>query len=321
MYSKSNKNPGQLLAAWLIGSGAFEFTHILHSHRALGCSCPFKHTTPLTLCEPERHLTTAASIASEIQASGTKYDGVIATSHEGNFWGVMVADTLGIPFYIVENSVVYKLVPRHLQVAQRSLLKNCDGIAATKFGIGDAVRYSMDTELPVIIIRERSSQSLENRIGGSYSKMHRVYFIDEHPIDGGVNAFEYVTALSHVGLEHTFSTGKSVFERTDLNGQNLLVMEGFVTKGAKTVTTAETIRSLGGAVTDAYCMFNFGLAESRTAFKHAGITMHSLTGFDDLVGAAVAQRKILDERGEILKLWKDDPTHWHKQHIVAPYLQ
>lgn len=90
-------------------------------------------------------------------------------------------------------------------------------------------------------------------------------------------------------------------------GQRVLLVEDLVTDGQSKLAFQQGILSAGGIVKECLCVFEYyseraGLAEARTRLKEHGITLYSLTNWDELLELMRAQGRITGEEQE--QVWQ-----------------
>lgn len=110
---------------------------------------------------------------------------------------------------------------------------------------------------------------------------------------------------------------KKRVEGGDVAGKRVLLVEDLVSMGISSIAGVEALRAEGAVVTDCLVIISYGFAEAREAFAKAGVTLHALTTFEEVLEVAVA-RKVMDESaaGEV-RDWLGDPHGWAKRRGVA----
>jgi orotate phosphoribosyltransferase len=96
-------------------------------------------------------------------------------------------------------------------------------------------------------------------------------------------------------------------------GSRTLVVEDLVSTGQSVLGTVETIRQAGAEPVGIVGIFTYQMESSVTAFKAAGIALHTLTNFRTLVDMAVKLGRLTAESQEKVLDWATDPAGWGKQ--------
>ncbi len=142
-------------------------------------------------------------------------------------------------------------------------------------------------------------------------------------------AYDVIGGIEAAGIPHSAALGyatarPSIFIRKqakehgkrnrieggDVRGKRVLLVEDLVTTGGSSLSGVEALREAGAAVTDCLAIISYGFPEARRAFAAAGVTLHTLTGFDAVLEGALAQG-LLDEAGaEAVRDWLHDPHGW-----------
>ncbi len=98
---------------------------------------------------------------------------------------------------------------------------------------------------------------------------------------------------------------------------NVLVVEDLVTTGGGALDTVEALRAAGATVTDCLAICTYGFARASAAFADAGVRLHVLTGFDDLVQAAQRLGHLSDTQRAVALDWQHDPDGWALRHGLS----
>ena len=98
-------------------------------------------------------------------------------------------------------------------------------------------------------------------------------------------------------------------------GARVLLVEDLTTDGASKVAFAEALRDGGAVVTDVFSVFFYGIyKESPKIFSGAGLTLHALATWKDVLAAA-RERKLFPEAtfAEVEK-FLNAPAEWSRDH-------
>lgn len=103
---------------------------------------------------------------------------------------------------------------------------------------------------------------------------------------------------------------KKRIEGGDVAGKRVVLVEDLVTTGSSSLSAVEALRDEGAVVEDCLCIISYGFPEAVTNFAAAGVKLHALTTFPEVLEIAVKQG-VLDVAGAgVVKEWLDDPHGW-----------
>lgn len=105
---------------------------------------------------------------------------------------------------------------------------------------------------------------------------------------------------------------KKMIEGGKVESKKVVLVEDHITTASSSLHGVDEIKAAGGDLTDCFCITTYGFAESTQAMKDAGITLHSLTTFADILTEAKAMGKITAEVETVVNEWLQDPHNWGK---------
>ncbi|MGM8211813.1 orotate phosphoribosyltransferase [Virgibacillus sp. W0430] len=88
-------------------------------------------------------------------------------------------------------------------------------------------------------------------------------------------------------------------------GQNVLVIEDLISTGGSSIEAAKVLMDEGLHVTGVLAIFTYGLAESTRRFAQETIPFKTITTFELLIDALVADEEITLQDKEELLQWRD----------------
>ncbi|WFA06870.1 orotate phosphoribosyltransferase [Bacillus sp. HSf4] len=96
------------------------------------------------------------------------------------------------------------------------------------------------------------------------------------------------------------------------NGQKVVVIEDLISTGGSVLEAAAALKEAGCEVLGVAAIFTYGLDKAAAAFGEAGIAYYTLTDYDTLTEAALAEGMIKEADAVKLKEWKVNPesTSW-----------
>ena len=92
-----------------------------------------------------------------------------------------------------------------------------------------------------------------------------------------------------------------------------MLVEDLVTTGGSSLSGVEALRAEGGIVTDCLAIISYGFPEATEQFKAAGVTLHALTNFPEVLDVALAQDKLNENQAAIVRDWLSNPRDWDKR--------
>ncbi|KKB73809.1 MULTISPECIES: orotate phosphoribosyltransferase [Bacillus] len=97
-------------------------------------------------------------------------------------------------------------------------------------------------------------------------------------------------------------------------GQKVVVIEDLISTGGSVLEAVSALNDAGCEVLGVAAIFTYGLPKAGIAFDEAGVEYHTLTDYDTLTEAVLAEGYISEADAAKLKEWKADPqsTAWMK---------
>ena len=106
-------------------------------------------------------------------------------------------------------------------------------------------------------------------------------------------------------------------EGGDVTGQRVLLVEDVVTTGGSSLSGVEALRDEGAVGEDCLAILRYDFANATERFAEAGVRLHTLTTFEDLLACA-ADTGVLDADGVgTLHDWLADPQGWAARRGLA----
>ena len=95
-----------------------------------------------------------------------------------------------------------------------------------------------------------------------------------------------------------------------LPGQKTVVVEDLISTGKSSLQVVDVLKGLGVEVVGIVSIFNYRFQHAADAFEKTGITVWSLTDYNNLVEHAMQKGFVGAEHQEILLKWRQDPANW-----------
>lgn len=141
--------------------------------------------------------------------------------------------------------------------------------------------------------------------------------------------FDVIGGIEAAGIPHSaalgFSMGRpSVFVRKEskeygtkkrveggnVAGKRALLVEDLVTTGMSSLSGVEALRGEGATVSDCLAIISYNFHEAHEKFEVAGVRLHALTTFEEVLKIAEA-RSIIDTVGAAsVRDWLSEPRGW-----------
>lgn len=93
-------------------------------------------------------------------------------------------------------------------------------------------------------------------------------------------------------------------------GQKVVVIEDLISTGGSAINAVEALRAEGCEVLGIVCIFTYELEKGRKLLEEAKIEVHSLTGYSNLIEAALQKQLIEEKDVQTLQSWREDPERW-----------
>ncbi len=148
--------------------------------------------------------------------------------------------------------------------------------------------------------------------------------IDEEGI-----GFDVLGGIEAAGIPHSAALGyaigrPSIFVRKqpkehgkrarieggDVEARRVLLVEDLVSTGGSSLSGVNALRDAGATVTDCLAIISYGFAEAAEAFRTAGVKLHTLTSFNDVLASGLHSGDISEATATIVRDWLGDPHGW-----------
>jgi orotate phosphoribosyltransferase len=148
--------------------------------------------------------------------------------------------------------------------------------------------------------------------------------------------FDVVGGIEAAGIPHSAALGfamqrPSVFIRKeakghgakkrveggDVAGKRVMLVEDLVTTGMSSLAAVEALRDEGALVTDCLAIISYGFVEGREAFAKAGVQLHALTSFEEVLEVELKSGALSEADVAIVRDWLRDPQGWAKRRGLA----
>jgi orotate phosphoribosyltransferase len=94
-------------------------------------------------------------------------------------------------------------------------------------------------------------------------------------------------------------------------GQKVVVIEDLISTGKSSLQVVEVLKKEGFEVEGMVSIFNYNFAIADEAFKNAGVSYHSITNYNALIGLAIEKGIVSAAQENTLLNWRQDPANWN----------
>jgi orotate phosphoribosyltransferase len=93
-------------------------------------------------------------------------------------------------------------------------------------------------------------------------------------------------------------------------GQTVVVVEDLISTGNSSLMAVEALKEAGANVKGMIAIFTYGFAVAEENFKNAGVELHTLSNYENLLNLAVAKNYITEKEQATLQEWRTSPSTW-----------
>src|SRR3989338_790420 len=93
-------------------------------------------------------------------------------------------------------------------------------------------------------------------------------------------------------------------------GQKVLIVEDLISTGGSSVAAANAVREADCTVTDILAIVTWELPKSAAIFREAGLNLHTMTDYSNLIGSAASNGSIPSDQLSVVLQFKEDPEGW-----------
>ena len=106
---------------------------------------------------------------------------------------------------------------------------------------------------------------------------------------------------------------ENMIEGAAVAGHRVLVVEDLVSTGGSVLAAAEALSENGATPVAALAVFSYGMEAATTAFRDAGLPLHTLTTLDALLEVARDDGSLSGDELAQLDAWRRDPAAWSRE--------
>ena len=94
--------------------------------------------------------------------------------------------------------------------------------------------------------------------------------------------------------------------------QKVVIMEDLISTGGSSLKAAEALKKAGFKILGMVAIFTYGFEKAQSNFEQAGIELHTLSNYADMLEAAQNKGMVSEKDLLQLKSWRVDPENWGK---------
>ncbi|OFY63324.1 MAG: orotate phosphoribosyltransferase [Bacteroidetes bacterium RIFCSPLOWO2_02_FULL_36_8] len=92
--------------------------------------------------------------------------------------------------------------------------------------------------------------------------------------------------------------------------QNFVVVEDLISTGKSSLSSANALKEQKAKIAGMVCVFTYELNEAKRNFDSAGIELHPLLTYSELLEVALEEDYISKKELELLRKWRENPAEW-----------
>lgn len=96
-------------------------------------------------------------------------------------------------------------------------------------------------------------------------------------------------------------------------GQNVVVVEDLISTGNSSLQAVEALKEAGVSVKGMLAIFTYGFEVARKNFESAGVQLHTLSDYNNLLKLAVEKSYITEDELLALQEWRLNPENYSNQ--------
>ena len=96
-------------------------------------------------------------------------------------------------------------------------------------------------------------------------------------------------------------------------GRSVVVVEDLISTGGSSLKAVKALQDAGAEVAGMVAIFTYGFEVAGTAFREAGVELHTLSHYHALLELALESGYVQQEQVAMLAEWRRDPSNWNGQ--------
>lgn len=156
-------------------------------------------------------------------------------------------------------------------------------------------------------VREQFARQIEEL----YGKPDVIAGVATGAIGIGMLVAEYLNLpFVYVRPEAKGHGRKNQIEGVIQNGQTVVVIEDLISTGNSSLNAVKALQEANVNIKGMLAIFTYGFDTAEENFKAAGIDLHTLSNYEQLIETALKTNYINTSEAETLQAWRKDPSNW-----------
>lgn len=156
-------------------------------------------------------------------------------------------------------------------------------------------------------VREQFARQIEEL----YGKPDVIAGVATGAIGIGMLVAEYLNLpFVYVRPEAKGHGRKNQIEGVLQNGQTVVVIEDLISTGNSSLNAVKALQEAKVNIKGMLAIFTYGFDTAEENFKAAGIDLHTLSNYEQLIETALKTNYINASEAETLQGWRQDPSNW-----------
>ena len=156
-------------------------------------------------------------------------------------------------------------------------------------------------------VREQFARQIEEL----YGKPDVIAGVATGAIGIGMLVAEYLNLpFVYVRPEAKGHGRKNQIEGVLQNGQTVVVIEDLISTGNSSLNAVKALQEAKVNIKGMLAIFTYGFDTAEENFKSAGIDLHTLSNYEQLIETALKTNYINASEAETLQGWRQDPSNW-----------
>lgn len=135
---------------------------------------------------------------------------------------------------------------------------------------------------------------------------------------GGIPHAAYLSEKLNIPMVYVRGKAKEHGKQNQIEGlfkkgQKVIIIEDMISTAGSSLETLSALKKAQGKVKNIVVIFTYTLPVSISNINKAGIKLHTLTTFPEVVDMAVKMGKMKEKDKEIVLEWLKDPAGWGKK--------
>ncbi|QED36298.1 orotate phosphoribosyltransferase [Antarcticibacterium arcticum] len=156
-------------------------------------------------------------------------------------------------------------------------------------------------------IREQFARQIEEL----YGKPDVIAGVATGAIGIGMLVAEYMNLpFIYVRPEAKGHGRKNQIEGVLQSGQTVVVIEDLISTGNSSLNAVKALQEAKANIKGMMAIFSYGFKTAEDNFQAAGIELHTLGTYEQLIETALKTNYINTTEAETLQAWRQDPSNW-----------